>query len=330
MTTTENILVIKHSALGDIVLATAAFAAIRRAHPTARIHCLTTSGYASLMAQMPFFDEIWVDSKPRWYDKKGIGHLKAMLNSKPWAWVYDLQTSQRTTLYQWLLKSPWPSISNASNWSSHPRGEYDTAKHALENIRGQLAIAGINDVGMPDVSWLEEDVSELDPALRNVSESLAAGVSGNAAKGESLPSIALLVAGGAAHRPEKRWPTEQYASLAAELVARGITPVLVGTKAEAAALDSIATRVPQAINLCGKTSVAQLATLARAATLAVGNDTGPMHIIAATDCPSTVLFSHASDPVRSAPMGAQVSILREQDLSTLSVDRVLATLTARA
>lgn len=309
--TTENILVIKHSALGDIVLATAAFAAIRRAHPAARIHCLTTSGYASLMAQMPFFDEIWVDSKPRWHDKKGIGRLKAMLNSKPWAWIYDLQTSQRTTLYQWLFKSPWPNISNASNWSSHPRGEYDTGKHALENIRGQLAIAGITDVGMPDVSWLEEDVSEL----------------GLPPTGQSY---GLLVAGGAAHRPEKRWPAEQYASLAAELVARGITPVLVGSKAEAAALESIATRVPQAINLCGKTSFAQLATLARAAKLAVGNDTGPMHIIAAADCPSTVLFSHASDPVRSAPMGAQVSILREQDLSTLSVDRVLATLTARA
>ena len=99
--------------------------------------------------------------------------------------------------------------------------------------------------------------------------------------------------------------------------------MLIGTKAEAEALDSIAARVPAAINLCGKTSIAQLATLARNATLAVGNDTGPMHIIAASNCPSTVLFSHASDPKRSAPVGDTVTILRERDLSHLSVDRVL-------
>lgn len=307
--TPAQILVIKHSALGDVVIATAAMKAIRAHHPNAQITLLTTKAYAELLAQSPYFDEIWVDSKPKWHDRHAIGRLRAMLGSRKWAWVYDLQISTRTTLYQWLFKSPWPNISNVSRWASH--GYTDTArhtKHSLENLKIQLAIAGIHEVGLPDVSWMAASVAALQVPADH---------------------YALLVPGGAAHRPEKRWPAEQFASLAVEMAGKGLTPVLIGTGAEAEVLASIAARVPQAINLSGKTSISQLATLARNAALAVGNDTGPMHVIAATGCPCTVLFSRASDPVRSAPMGPSVQILREENLSYLSVDRVLSTLTPR-
>lgn len=317
----SNILVIKHGALGDIILATAGFAAIRKAHPGAKIHCLTTKPFADLLAQSPYFDEIWVDSKPKLFDRAAIKRLKQMLNSKQWEWVYDLQTSNRSTRYQWLLKRPWPQISNVSRWSSH--GYTDPARHtrhALDNLRLQLKIAGIESVGLPDLSWMTADISELVELI---------GTTRMVPLERKMNPFALLVPGGAAHRPEKRWPAEQYASLAQELNRKGIRPVLIGTQAESEALNSIATRVPQAINLCGRTSIPQLATLAREAALAVGNDTGPMHIIGASNCPSTVLFSHTSDPARSAPVGNTVTILREKDLSTLTVDRVLTTLTPR-
>ncbi len=317
----ENILVIKHGALGDIVLATAGFAAIRAHHPDAHITLLTTKPYAELLAQSPYFNELWIDSKPKLRDRKARARLKAMLRSKPFAWVYDLQTSQRSSFYQWMFKRPWPHISNVSRFASH--GYTDKArhtKHALENDRIQLSIAGIHNVGMPDVSWMVGDISHIVGLI---------GTTRTVPQGERLNAFALLVPGGAAHRPDKRWPAEQYASLAQELASKGIRPVLIGTKAEEEALNSIAARVPAAINLCGKTSIAQLATLAREATLAVGNDTGPMHVIASSNCPSTVLFSHASDPARSAPVGAHVTTLRERDLSSLSVDRVLTSLTVQ-
>lgn len=310
----EHILVIKHGALGDIVLATTAFAAIRAQHPHAHITCLTTKPYAELLAQSPYFDEIWVDSKPKLRDRAARKRLAAMLNSQRWAWVYDLQTSARTTLYPWLLQRPWPNISNASRFASHPRGRYNTQIHAIENLRRQLAIAGIAEVGMPEIDWLVGDIDEIRAQI---------GCARSIPQNERLNPCALLVAGGAAHRPEKRWPAEQYAALAQELASKSIRPILIGTQAEAEALASIAARVPAALNLCGKTSIAQLASLAREASMAVGNDTGPMHIIAAANCPSTVLFSHASDPVRSAPVGACVQVLREKNLSELSVDRVL-------
>ena len=302
----NNILVIKHGAFGDIILATAAFAAIRAHHPEAHITLLTTKPYAALLAQSPYFDEIFIDPKPKIFQLGKLLALIRLLRRNRWAWVYDLQTSSRTTRYQWLLKRPWPNISNASPFSSHPRPAYDTRQHSLENLRDQLIIAGVEMAATPDVSWLKGD-----------------GITTTA-------PYALLVPGGAAHRPEKRWPATHYAALAEALVTRGLTPILIGTNAEADVLETIAKRVPEAVNFCGKTNIGQLADLARGAALAVGNDTGPMHLIAATNCPSTVIFSAASDPARSRPLGKYVTVLQTPNLHNLSVERVLASLTVPA
>ena len=62
--------------------------------------------------------------------------------------------------------------------------------------------------------------------------------------------------------------------------------------------------------------------------MAVGNDTGPMHLIAAAGCPCLVLYSAESDPARTAPRGPKVAILHEESLQNLGLDRVLAALDA--
>lgn len=302
--TKDHILVIKHSALGDIVIATAGFAAIRDAYPDAHIVCLTTKPYAELLAASPYFNEIWVDSKPRFWDRRAIARLESMLNSYSWKAVFDLQSSQRTTLYQWLLKRPWPPISNISRFTKlSARDPKRASRHALKNLQLQLAIAGL-DVGQPDLSWMHGDIDHLKP---------------------QAPYI-LLVPGGAPHRPAKRWPADQFAALAQELARKKLVPVLLGTKAEEDVLNAIATRVPEAVNLGGRTSIPQIAELAKTAVFAVGNDTGPMHIIAGVGCRATVLFSHDSNPTRCAPVG-NVKVLRRRNLADLSVDEVLTSLT---
>lgn len=303
MSAREHILVIKHGALGDVIIATAAFAAIRKEHPDAHITCLTTKPYAELLSLSPYFNEIWVDSKPRMLQRKALKRLKKRLNSVAWDFVYDVQTSQRSSFYWWLFARPRPNFSGVTRFASHAyKDKARHGKHALENHRLQLEIADVTPLGLPDLRWLNAEVRGLVPDVRYV----------------------LLVAGGAAHRPEKRWPAEQYAALASELAAKHLVPVLIGGKAEAEVLQSIADRVPEAINLCGNTSIAQLAVLARGAFLAVGNDTGPMHVIAASRCPSVVLFSKASSPKRSAPPGEHVHSVQRANLADLSVDEVLA------
>ena len=104
---------------------------------------------------------------------------------------------------------------------------------------------------------------------------------------------------------------------------RGSPPVLIGTAAEAPVLASISREVPGAINLGGRTSLGQIAAVARRATCAVGNDTGPIHIAATVGCPTVALFGAASDPKRSAPCGQAVTTLRRVPLASLAVDDVI-------
>ena len=79
-------------------------------------------------------------------------------------------------------------------------------------------------------------------------------------------------------------------------------------------------------DLTGRTSFADIVVLARSAALAVGNDTGPMHLIAGAGCRCVVLFSGASDPALTAPRapkgGGEVVVVRRDDLGALGVDEV--------
>jgi ADP-heptose:LPS heptosyltransferase len=131
----------------------------------------------------------------------------------------------------------------------------------------------------------------------------------------------LLVPGGSAHRPEKRWPVESYAQLAALLKARGLDIVIIGGPQESAMARQIQKAVGQARDLTGRTDFAQLAVLGAKAALAVGNDTGPTHLLAAAGAPTIALFSDASDPELCGPRG-HVTVIRSPDLKALPVSTV--------
>ncbi|MBI3512978.1 MAG: hypothetical protein HY060_02790, partial [Proteobacteria bacterium] len=79
---------------------------------------------------------------------------------------------------------------------------------------------------------------------------------------------------------------------------------------------------PEARDLAGETGLEDLVALGRGAALALGNDTGPMHLLAVAGAPALVLFSGASDPALCAPRGPRVAVLREPDLADLPVDVV--------
>ena len=152
----------------------------------------------------------------------------------------------------------------------------------------------------PTLEWLDADIGALTPP----------------------GAFALIVPGGSAHRPEKRWPPRRFADLARLLSARGMIPVLIGAKAEASVLDEITRLAPGTINLGGRTSLGQIAALAR--TCIVGNDTGPIHIAATVGCPTVALFGAGSDPIQYGPRGEAVEVLRRVPLASLPVAEVIA------
>lgn len=304
-----RILVIKLSALGDFVLSVASFQAIRAHHPEAAITLLTTEPYRPLAEASGCFEAVWADGRPAWWQAGGWLALRRQLLAGRFERVYDLQRSDRSGAYFRLLPRPKPEWVGVVPGCSHRyRPPQDRVLHICEREAQQLALAGVPRPGLPDLAFLTAEVEGLDLPAR----------------------FALLVPGGSAHRPGKRWPAERYAALARRLLARGLVPLLLGAGAERSELAAIAAAAPGARDLYGRTSLPGLAELGRRAVLAVGNDTGPMHLIAAAGCASLVLYSRESDPAKIAPRGPRVATLRRDDLAVLSVDEVLAALPSAA
>jgi len=303
----KNILVIKLGALGDLVQAMGPAAAIREFHRDASITLLTTAPYAGFASGAPYFDAVWIDDRPGWSNPVGIFRLRRRLRHGGFDRVYDLQTSTRSAAYFRLMRRGGrPEWSGIAPGASHPHANpMRDAMHTLDRQGEQLRMAGIpGPVPLPDLAWAAGDLARL--ALP--------------------PDYVLLIPGGAAHRPEKRWPLARYVDLAGRAAALGLTPVTVGGPDERSLGQTIAAAVPQTRDLTGATGFGDIVALGRGARRAIGNDTGPMHLAVAGGAPATVLYSAASDPALTAPRGRDVVILRADDLADLSVDAVARTL----
>ncbi|MFH1806658.1 MAG: glycosyltransferase family 9 protein [Pseudomonadota bacterium] len=303
--TQKRILVIKLSALGDFVLAMGPFNAIRDAHPDAHITLLTTRPYVDLARSCGTFDAVAIDRRPKMTQPRQVLALRRFLRNGRFDRVYDLQTSDRSNFYYRLLwPGPRPEWSGIARGCSHPHANPDRdILHTIERHADQLRMAGIAHTPLPAFKPQECDLAQF---------------------GIRSPYV-LICPGGAPHRPEKRWPAERFGLLAKMLADYRLTPVLIGTDKEADVLRKIVDMCPKARDLMGRTGFLDIAGLAQRAVLAIGNDTGPMHIAAAAGAPSIVLFSRDSNPKMCAPRGhgpEAVSILQEGDLRDLANTRV--------
>lgn len=292
------VLIVKLGALGNVILSLNAFAAIRAYHPRARISVLTTTPYADWLRTAPFFDDVLIDTRPAWWNLPEVARLRRTLIEPGFARVYDLQTSGRSSHYFRLFpRGAKPEWSGIAPGCSHPDRDPNRGRlHDNDRQAGQLRQAGLSVMPPADLSWCAGDIGRF-----------------------GLPrEFVALVPGSAPHRPDKRWPTSRYQALALALRAEGLTPVILGSAAET----PLAQEIPGAVDLTGRTGFGDLADIGRAARFAVGNDTGPMHLLAAAGCPAVVLFSRASDPALCAPRGPCVRVLRRPDLADLDVTAV--------
>lgn len=296
----QSILVIKLGALGDFIQALGPMAAIRNHHKDARITLLTTKPYETIARACGYVDDILLDARPRWHDIKGWLALRNTLNEKKFTRVYDLQNNDRTAFYlrlfspkpEWVGAAPGATIRN--NSPERTKGK------AFDGHVQTLALAGITNIKPDTLLWAK---GKTDFA------------------GLTAPYI-LITPGSAPNHPEKRWPVKHYAALCEKLHGAGYLPVLIGGPAESDVLEALHTSVPNTLNLGSQTSLFDLPALARNAAGAIGNDTGPMHLIAPTGCPSIILFSQNTNPKKHAPMGGNVITLQKNSLEELKPDAV--------
>lgn len=296
----ERILVIKLGALGDLVLCMGAFAAIRARHPDAEIALLTGPPFAGFGLQMPWFDSVILDPRPKATQLlKWVKLIRDVRNFAP-THVYDFQGKTRQTILYYALGKPlW---SGAVKGCSHPRlWPPEKGMHYSDFLAAQLERAGLGSFVSPDLAWLDGDSSSF-----------------------TLPEkFALLITGCSPQHPHKRWPATHFAALAKRLNEQGIATIAIGTKADAASIADVRQLAPEVMDLSGQTSLGQLAALARRAVCVVGNDTGPTHLAAAVGGKTIALMSDKVDPLWSSPRGPRTQWLGGKPMAEISVDEVL-------
>ena len=334
--TLRRVRVIKLGAMGDFMQALGAMRVVRATHPSARITLLTTEPYEAFAKACPYFDIVEADGRPK--DLKGKADLIRRLRSAGYDMVYDFQNNDRTAQYFMGLSGKKPLWSGAAKGASHQHmNENRGEMHNFDRLAEQLVHAGLGPKPPGDpTGWIIGQ--EVSPSLDWIRAAFRDPPRFQPEFFSLHGPYMLLIPGSSADHPEKRWPVDRFAKIATWVADAGITPVVIGTKAEGDIGAQILKLEPRAKNIVGRTDLFQLATLAERAVFALGGDTGPMHLAAAARTPGVCLFAQewnedmARDLQsvwspktrlgRAAPRGGPMMILHAAALESLSVDDV--------
>jgi len=309
----QRVLVIKLGGVGEMVLSFPAFERIRHEHPKAKITLLTTQPFEALAKSSPFFNT--VDAEGAAKDPASWGALILRIRAGHFDRVYDLQNDNSTNLIFQALRPFAPQWSGVALGAALPhRNRQRHRMHQLERQADQLKDAGI---------WPDAPVTPLSAAPPDISWILARGAQNRSMSvaGGHRPLV-LLAPGSENNRAELRWPIELYGQFAKRMQDAGFDIVVIGALNQSNLAHAIQRQSARARDLTGRTDLVQIASLGARAALAVGNDLGPLHLIAAAGAPTIALFPSEPDPFVIAPRG-HVTVLHAPALKDLAVDTVV-------
>ncbi|MCX5714856.1 MAG: lipopolysaccharide heptosyltransferase II [Candidatus Omnitrophica bacterium] len=300
-----NILVIKLSSLGDVVLSTAAIKAIRHKFgPNYRISVLVGEKSKDALLGCPYIDELLVcDLANKDRGLSGLIKLGALLQKKHFDIVVDLQNSRKSHVLSFLSLCP-------------DRYGYDNRKfgalinHRIKNdiplldpLTHQfriLEMLGIEQKNAHLELWPQEkDCQVIDDML----------------SGEWLSSNQKIVGinlSASRKWVTKNWPLAQLTKFCEGLIKRDLRVVLTGTENELPLVNELTQKLKdlKPINACGKTSVSQLACLIKRCSVYITTDSAPLHIAASAGTPFVALFG-PTDPRRHLPPAKKFALIKK-------------------
>ncbi len=295
----RNILIIKPSSLGDIVLALPALTALGKSFPDAKISWLIRPEFAPLLENHPHLTEIIpFDRKflgKAWFHPWALGSLISLIRRLRLAKfdaVIDFQGLFRTASLAWLsgCKKRF-GIAKAREFAhifyTQKIPQTKDCIHLVDYYLKIIQAAGASEL---DVQFVLPQHPEAAEAIGRLLTS----------HGIAQDNYAVFVPGSA--HEDKRWPLERFAELADKISSQyGLSLIAVGTESEAGLIQKLQNLSKVTIeNFAGRTSLSELICLLKRSRLVVSNDTGPGHIAAALGTPLVLMFSW-SNPARIAP-----------------------------
>lgn len=337
-----NILIVKLSAIGDVIHTLPALNAVRNYYPNANITWLVEEDAAPLVQGHKALDRVLVSKRKRWLKALQSPSFLNVLKE-----VYGFIKNLRDTHYdmiidfQALLKSGiLIALARGQRKIGYGKGlehmehsyiflndripAVDMEIHALS--RGMMLL---NAVGIP-TNEIEYNLPVSHYDRKKINEVLRShGIN------EFEPFIAVNPM---AKWESKLWPVDRFIQLSDIIIDRyGITVVFTGSSGDRLLIDRIISDMNhRAVNLSGKTTLMELAALYEKAALVISTDTGPMHLAAAVGTPVVALFGPTA-PWRTGPYGSGHQVIRPESecapcfkrhcqtcdcMAQISVDRV--------
>ncbi len=305
-----HILIVKLSAIGDVIHTLPSLAEIRRLYPDAHITWVVEEDAADLVKNHPFLDSVLISRRKSWIKEFQGGKLKKPLQ-EIMAFIKNLRQRQYDLIvdFHGLFKSAiivflsrgkrklgYDSWQELSGLFLNEKIAEDMNKHAIDRYLDfpRYLGASINkaEFTIPSNKQAEE------MGLRLMREF-------------NLEDKKFIAINPVALWETKLWNDAKFARLA-DLINSELQIKIVFTGSEKAAIEKITSLMTtRGINLGGLTTLLSLAYIYQKAKAVITTDSGPMHLAAAVKTPVVALFG-PTDPARTGPYGAGHKIIRTE------------------
>ena len=303
--TPKRILVVKLDHLGDVLLATPVFSNLHQAYPDAELHALTGAWSRVVLENHPDVSKILEYNSPAFSRTGKPTSLKQ---------TFQLYRALRRQKYDLIveLRSDWRIICFALLRMTPKR--LDRASLQVANKLGFAQFTGIHETTRNlDVlrqAGISTPIQTTTFSVTAEDQKWASDFLINHQIDEERPLVAIHPG---SPIPIKRWMPERYAELADWLIARKRANILfVGVKDEIPIITEIQRLMrAESINIAGKTTLTQLASILHITNVFIGNDSGPMHLAAAVGTQTIGLYG-PGDPTRFGPVGPKCRTIQSK------------------
>ena len=300
----RRILLVRLSALGDVVNTLPAVSAVREAYPSARLGFIVEDRCRDVVAGHPALDRVYVYPRRRWQSDffrfwrwgrlvSEVAAFFRQIRAERYDVALDFQGNFKGALHAWLSGSPERigfarGHCNELNWLFSTLRVRPTTEYRVEKFLSLLAPLGIKPARPHYV--LPRSEESRSRARRFLSE-----------LGWEEGDYIVLHPGTSEFGKIKRWPVDRFGALAHRLRKEGHRVLVVWGPGERGMADAIAEAGGPGVRVAMETrSILDLAELIAGARVFVGADSGPLHIASAVGVRSVALFG-PKDPAVYGP-----------------------------
>jgi heptosyltransferase I len=325
----RKILLIKLSAVGDVIHTIPVLNKLRRRYPSAQLDWLVTPAIAELLRHNPaitnvieFAREDW--SRP-WTPAPFVSYtrLAAKLRANAYDLVVDMHGQFRTAVFALATGAPVRigfDRPRARVWDASPRTfSAEARKHAWQGAREGSWLAYTDHIPVPTLDQHAVDrylsvgpILGFEEGPPDFSFPIPPAASANIEsllRRHDIAGAPLVVMAPGTIWETKHWGTDKFAEVARHFLQKGFAVALMGSRRERTVCEEVARLAPGSVDVAGETTLTELAALVRRSAISVTNDSGPMHLAVALGRPVVSVFG-PTDPIWIGPYGRADAVLR--------------------